>query len=174
MRTSKQLLERVSQGESPRELIDSEFPLSTELVFDRWFESLLEDEDLDEGLKSWLLKSRRSADKLVKSIKSGTINAAQTTRDSAVGVGKGLAKEGKQTSRMTKTFFRLLKAKLNYKEGDPVPHKRTVKAAINQLKDVGRVSAVAASFAVPIPGLLVVLEIVARKFGTTIFPSELK
>ena len=164
---AKDLIAYVVEGESAKELID-------EMLYERWLDELLEDENLDENLRRRLHKARKKAAELTSKLKKGSVDLAQKSKEAAIETGKGFAKEGKQTARMTKTFFRLLKSKLRYREGDPVPHHRTVKAAINQLKDVGRVSAVAASFAVPIPGLLLVLELTARRFGTTIFPSALK
>jgi hypothetical protein len=79
---------------------------------------------------------------------------------------KGIDKEAEETREMASSFFRLLEHKLNLSERTVPPTKEEVKAAIEQLKDVGRYSVFVT--AVILPGgviSLVGLELLARKYG---------
>jgi len=90
---------------------------------------------------------------------------------------EGLKKEKVETKEMLQIFFKLLKNKLNLKHNSPPPTKEELKRAIAQLKDVGKVALVTAIMLGPIPGdepLLIGLEMLARHFGITFFPSALQ
>jgi hypothetical protein len=79
---------------------------------------------------------------------------------------KGIDKEAGETREMASSFFRLLEHKLNLNERTDPPTKEEVKAAIEQLKDVGRYSVFIT--AVVLPGgvvSLVGLEMLARNYG---------
>ncbi len=89
----------------------------------------------------------------------------------------GLGKEAVETREMAELFFRLLEEKLNLENRSEPPTKEEVRAAIEQLKDVGRFSVFIT--AVILPGgvfSLIGLELLARKFGInfTIVPSSFR
>ena len=90
---------------------------------------------------------------------------------------KGIDKEAEETREMASSFFRLLEHKLNLNERTDPPSKEEVKAAVEQLKDVGRYSVFVT--AVVLPGgvvSLVGLELLARKYGInfSFIPSAFK
>jgi hypothetical protein len=79
---------------------------------------------------------------------------------------KGIDQEAEETREMASSFFRLLEHKLNLNERTDPPSKEEVRAAVEQLKDVGRYSVFVT--AVILPGgviSLVGLEILAKKYG---------
>jgi len=78
----------------------------------------------------------------------------------------GIDKEAEETREMASSFFRLLEHKLKLNERTEPPSKEEVKAALEQLKDVGRYSIFVT--AVIFPGgviSLVGLELLARRYG---------
>ena len=90
---------------------------------------------------------------------------------------KGVDKEAEETREMASSFFRLLEHKLNLNERTDPPSKDEVKAAIRQLKDVGRFSVFVT--AVILPGgviSLIGLELLAKKYGInfSLIPSAFK
>ncbi|MCA1746737.1 MAG: hypothetical protein LC655_03505 [Bacteroidales bacterium] len=92
------------------------------------------------------------------------------------GMGK-LGSEATETKEMARSFFRLLEHKLNMHERTVPPTEEEVLEAIEQLKDVGRLSVF--TTAVILPGgvfSLWGLELLARKFGIefTFFPSSFR
>lgn len=79
---------------------------------------------------------------------------------------KGIDEEAEETREMASSFFRLLEHNLRLNERTDPPSKEEVKAAVEQLKDVGRYSVFVT--AVILPGgviSLVGLEFLARKYG---------
>jgi hypothetical protein len=79
---------------------------------------------------------------------------------------RALGKEADETEQMARSFFKLLEAKLDLSGRKEPPTEEEVKAAIEQLKDVGRFSIF--TTLVILPGgvvSLVGLELLARKFG---------
>ena len=79
---------------------------------------------------------------------------------------KAVGEEAEETETMARSFFKMLEAKLDLSGRTEPPTEEEVKAAIEQLKDVGRFSIFATL--VILPGgvvSLVGLEILARKFG---------
>ena len=75
-------------------------------------------------------------------------------------------KEAEETEQMAVSFFKLLEAKLDLSGRKEPPSEEEVKAAIEQLKDVGRFSFFTTM--VILPGgviSLLGLELLARKFG---------
>jgi hypothetical protein len=99
---------------------------------------------------------------------------------------KGLIREGialageevEETEKMARSFFRLLASRLDLEGRTEPPGEEEVRAAIDQLKDVGRFSVFATL--VVLPGGLVSLlglELLARKFGIrefTLVPSSFR
>jgi hypothetical protein len=90
---------------------------------------------------------------------------------------KGVDKEAEETREMASSFFRLLEHKLNLNERTDPPSKEEVKAAVKQLKDVGRFSIFVT--AVILPGgviSLIGLELLAKKYGIkfSLIPSAFK
>lgn len=83
---------------------------------------------------------------------------------------KALGKEADETEHMARAFFRVLESKLDLNRRSEPPTEEEVRAAIAQLKDVGRFSLFATM--VILPGgviSLVGLELLARKFGVNSF-----
>jgi len=90
---------------------------------------------------------------------------------------KGVDKEAVETREMASSFFRLLEHKLKLNERTDPPSKEEVKAAVGQLKDVGRFSIFVT--AVILPGgviSLIGLELLAKKYGInfSLVPSAFK
>ncbi|KPK87563.1 MAG: hypothetical protein AMS27_02410 [Bacteroides sp. SM23_62_1] len=91
---------------------------------------------------------------------------------------KGLDNETQETREMAQLFFRMLEHELKLNDRTDPPTKEEVRAAIEQLKDVGRFSLFVT--AVILPGgviSLVGLELLARKFGIenfTLVPSSFR
>ncbi len=90
---------------------------------------------------------------------------------------KGMDQEAVETREMASSFFRMLEHKLNLNNRPDPPSKEEVKAAIQQLKDVGRFSFFVT--AVILPGgvfSLIGLEMLAKKYGInfTIIPSAFR
>jgi hypothetical protein len=79
---------------------------------------------------------------------------------------QAMGEEAEETEKMARSFFRMLEAKLDLSGRTVPPTEEEVKAAIEQLKDVGRFSVF--TTLVILPGgivSLVGLELLARKFG---------
>lgn len=77
-----------------------------------------------------------------------------------------IGKEAEETEQMARAFFKLLEARLDLSGRKEPPTEEEVRAAIEQLKDVGRFSFFATM--VILPGgvvSLLGLELLARKFG---------
>jgi hypothetical protein len=90
---------------------------------------------------------------------------------------KGVDKEAVETREMASSFFRLLEHKLKLSERTDPPSKEEVKAALRQLKDVGRFSIFVT--AVILPGgviSLIGLELLAKQYGInfSLIPSAFK
>ncbi len=101
----------------------------------------------------------------LKELKEGRKYAAKTSRLISKGIHT-LGQEAEETEQMARSFFRMLEAKLDLSGRTDPPTKEEVKAAIEQLKDVGRFSIFATL--VVLPGgviSLAGLELLARKFG---------
>ncbi len=82
----------------------------------------------------------------------------------------GVGQEARETEEMAQAFFRLLANKLNLKNRKDPPGEEEVKQAIEQLKDVGRLSIFATISIIPGGGFsLIGLELLARKFGVNTF-----
>ena len=100
--------------------------------------------------------------------------AQRAIQKSVLGVGE----EARETKKMAQSFFRLLEAKLDLKNRKEPPTKEEVKEAIEQLKDVGRLSIFATVSILPGGGIsLIGLELLARKFGIknfTFVPSAFR
>ncbi len=79
---------------------------------------------------------------------------------------KAVGEEAGETEQMARSFFKMLEAKLDLSGRTEPPTEEEVKAAIEQLKDVGRFSIFTAL--VILPGgvvSLLGLELLARRFG---------
>jgi len=90
---------------------------------------------------------------------------------------KGVDQEAEETREMASSFFRMLEHKLNLNDRTDPPTKEEVKAAVEQLKDVGRFSVFVT--AVILPGgvfSLIGLEMLAKKYGInfTVIPSAFR
>jgi|GEM_PF-1191701 len=91
---------------------------------------------------------------------------------------RAFGKEAGETEKMARSFFKLLEAKLDLSGRSTPPTPEEVKAAIEQLKDVGRFSIF--TTLVILPGgvvSLLGLELLARRFGIksfTLIPSSFR
>ncbi|MCD4710193.1 MAG: hypothetical protein K8R52_05055, partial [Bacteroidales bacterium] len=91
---------------------------------------------------------------------------------------RAFGEETEETEQMARSFFKLLEAKLDLSGRTEPPSEEEVKAAIEQLKDVGRFSIF--TTLVILPGgvvSLMGLELLARKFGIrgfNLIPSSFK
>ena len=90
----------------------------------------------------------------------------------------GMGKEAKETKDMARHFYRLLGNKLDLNNRTTPPTREEVKDAIEQLKDIGRISVFATISILPGGGFsLIGLELLARKFGIkefTFVPSAFR
>jgi hypothetical protein len=90
---------------------------------------------------------------------------------------KGVDKEATETREMASSFFRLLEHKLNLNERTDPPSKEEVKAAVEQLKDVGRFSIFVTAVILPAGVIsLIGLELLAKQYGIkfSLIPSAFK
>ena len=97
-------------------------------------------------------------------------------KDKLSHVMKALKIEGLDSTRMMQTFFDALKHKLKLKD-NRTPSDSEMKAALHQLKDVGKLSMVAAFFLNPLPGaggLFFVIEKLANKYDRSLLPDAFK
>jgi hypothetical protein len=116
--------------------------------------------------------------------KEGSVDSPHFGKKFAAKAKKGIDKgvrnmgnEATETKEMAHSFFKLLEHKLNMNERTVPPTEEEVKIAIEQLKDIGRLSVF--TTAVIIPGgavSLMGLEMLARKFGIkfTFIPSSFR
>ena len=103
---------------------------------------------------------------------------ARKTKRSIIYLGKGFGQEYEETKNMAKVFFSLLEDKLNLNDRETMPTEEEVKKAIEQLKDIGRLSIFTSVSIFPGGGFsLIGLEILAKKFGIknfTFIPSAFR
>lgn len=103
---------------------------------------------------------------------------ANSTKRAIYKTANGFGEEAVETKQMAQSFFKLLEAKLDLTNRKEPPTEEEVKAAIEQLKDVGRLSVFATISILPGGGFsLIGLEILARKFGVknfTFVPSAFR
>ena len=103
---------------------------------------------------------------------------AETAKKSIDKAVEGMNKEADETREMGIAFFRLLNQKLRLNDREAPPTEQEVKEAIEQLKDVGRISVFASVSILPGGAVsLVGLELLARKFGInnfTLIPSSFR
>jgi hypothetical protein len=103
--------------------------------------------------------------------------AAKTSELISQGV-KLVGEEADETEQMARAFFKMLEAKLDLSGRTEPPTEEEVKAAIEQLKDVGRFSIFATL--VILPGgvvSLLGLELLAKRFGVkgfNLIPSSFR
>lgn len=103
---------------------------------------------------------------------------ARETKKSVDSTIKNLDTEVVETKEMAQSFFRILESKLDLKNRKEPPSEKEVKKAIEQLKDVGRISVFATISIIP-GGVfsLIGLELLARKYGVknfTFVPSSFR
>lgn len=103
---------------------------------------------------------------------------ARKAKRSITYLGKGFGQEYGETKEMAKVFFNLLEDKLKLRERKTIPTEEEVKKAIDQLKDIGRLSIFTSISLIPGGGFsLIGLELLARKFGIknfTFVPSAFR
>ncbi len=103
---------------------------------------------------------------------------ARQAKRSITYLSKGFGQEYNETKDMAKVFFNLLEDKLKLKERKTIPTEEEVKKAIDQLKDIGRLSVFTSISLIPGGGFsLIGLELLARKFGIknfTFVPSAFR
>lgn len=95
---------------------------------------------------------------------------ARKAKESVYEFAEGMKQEKEETRQMAVSFFRLLESELDLKNRKDPPSREEVRNALEQLKDVGRVSIFASVSLLPGGAVsLVGLEILARSFGITGF-----
>lgn len=90
---------------------------------------------------------------------------------------KKMGNEADETREMARAFYQLLEHKLNLNNRAVPPTEEEVREAIEQLKDVGRLSVFTAGVILPGGAIsLIGLEILAQKFGIkfTFIPSSFR
>ncbi len=126
--------------------------------------------------------------KIVKSAGEMSLKAVPTkkqTREFAIKTKKaidsslkGVNTEATETKVMAQSFFQFLESKLDLTKRKEPPTEEEVKKAIEQLKDVGRISVFATISIIPGGGFsLIGLELLARKYGVknfSIVPSSFR
>ena len=126
--------------------------------------------------RKWAKDITRSIQPFFKT--KGGRKYARKTKKSILKILKGAGNEARETREMADSFFRLLSAKLNLNKRSTPPTEEEVKAAIEQLKDIGRISVFASVSLLPGGGFsLIGLELLARKFGIrgfTFVPSSFR
>jgi len=127
-------------------------------VWNLQIETILSDPNLDEGFKD----SLRTAQKYVTTIVKKLV------------VGMGIEKQ--ETKEMVKIFLKMLNKKLGRRADTATPEE--VRAALAQLKDMSKVALAAFALFGPLPAgdetVLIGTELLAKRFGMSIFPSALK
>jgi len=103
---------------------------------------------------------------------------ARSTKNILEEMWNGFGSEATETRDMSVAFFRLLEHKLRLNERTEPPTKEEVKEAIEQLKDIGRLSVFASVSILPGGGVsLLGLELLAKKMGIknfTFIPSSFR
>ena len=95
---------------------------------------------------------------------------AAWAKKSIISAIDGMNTEAGETREMGIAFFRMLNQKLRLNERNDLPTEEEVKEALEQLKDVGRISVFASVSILPGGAVsLLGLEMLARKFGITNF-----
>jgi hypothetical protein len=126
-------------------------------------------------------KTKETPDTFYKNQDSENNNAesfASKALNSINNFFKGLNKEGIETKEMAKSFYQMLEHKLNLNERSTPPTEEEVKAAIDQLKDMGRFSVFISVSILPGGAFsLMGIEILAKKLGVkgfTFIPSAFR
>lgn len=103
---------------------------------------------------------------------------ALKTKRSIIKTCSGVGQEAQETRDMAKLFYRMLENKLELSKRKEPPTDEEVKEAIEQLKDIGRISVFASISIIPGGGFsLIGLEVLARRFGIknfTFVPSAFR
>ncbi len=103
---------------------------------------------------------------------------ARRTRKGLLKAMKGMGQEVEETKAMARLFFRLLECKLDMENRKTPPTRDEVKEAIEQLKDIGRLSVFTSISLLPGGGLsLIGLELLAQRLGIrhfTFVPSAFR
>ena len=112
-----------------------------------------------------------------ESYKTSKKYAGKTARMMHKGM-QGVGQEAAETKVMAESFFKMLEHKLDLRNRKEPPSEEEVKAAIEQLKDVGRFSLFATISIIPGGGFsLIGLELLSRKLGVkrfTLVPSSFR
>ena len=129
--------------------------------------------------KDWIRQLQDSLEKGISAEhKLFARNYANKAKDFIDETMMGLDQEANETREMADSFFRLLSHKLQLDTRTEPPTREEVKAALEQLMDVGRFSVFIT--AVILPGgviSLIGLELLAKKFGIknfTVIPSSFR
>lgn len=126
-----------------------------------------------EKLKNTATKARN-----VIPTKAQANNFAGKTKKSIDSTLKSVNTEVRESKDMALLFFRLLEKNLDINHRKEPPSEEEVKAAIEQLKDVGRISVFASISIIPGGGFsLIGLEMLAKKYGIknfTFVPSSFR
>ncbi len=103
---------------------------------------------------------------------------AKSSKKAILKTMEGMGQEAKETKDMALSFFKLLESKLDLQNRKAPPSDEEVKAAFEQLKDIGRLSVFTSVSILPGGGFsLIGLELLAKKFGIknfTFLPSAFR
>lgn len=102
---------------------------------------------------------------------------AEKTKEYIESGARKMGVEAKETKEMAQSFFKLLENKLDMKNRTSPPSEEEVREAIEQLKDVGRLSIFTTAIILPAGAIsLLGVEMLARKFGInfTFVPSSFR
>ncbi len=124
------------------------------------------------------LKKVLTEEELQKEKLSFAQRFANYAKDGIMKSFHGMGQEYRESREMAKVFFRMLAKKLDLENREEPPNKQEVKEAIEQLKDIGRISVFTSISIFPGGGFsLIGLELLARKFGIkhfTFVPSAFR
>ena len=127
--------------------------------------------------KTWAFRAGNYTASKVPS-KAQTEEFARKTKSVIDASLQNITTEKKETEKMARSFFKLLESKLDMSNRKEPPSEEEVKAAIEQLKDIGRISVFATVSILPGGGFsLIGLELLARKYGIknfTLVPSSFR
>lgn len=113
--------------------------------------------DLHEGVQDIIKAASKQKDKFMKAIRR---------------TSKIAGMEARETKDMMSTFVDLLHSKISSKKS---PTEHDVRKAIEQMKDVGKMSFLVPIFLAPGGGpITIALEMIAKRYGKTILPSSFK
>ena len=112
-----------------------------------------------------------------KSEEEGDRQFAEKAKEAIDRGMKGMGNEARESKEMARSFFKLLEHKLNLDDRTDPPSQDEIREAVEQLKDVGRLSVFTTAIILPAGAIsLMGLELLARRYGIqfTFVPSSFR